>query len=154
MGGLRDVRQSVFLVKRKGFADRLPAPLEAIRCHEGDTEVPLVEPHERGKCLFALNDHGTAPDLVPSSSSTGDRSSTVTRISAEWGLAVAQDRAAQMPIPNEGGSPMQRLRCDSGATAVEYSLLLAFIFATAFLSVQVFGGSVANLFDAAVDIWP
>jgi len=49
---------------------------------------------------------------------------------------------------------MRRLRCDSGATAVEYSLLLAFIFATAFLSVQVFGDGVVSLFDAAVDIWP
>ena len=29
---------------------------------------------------------------------------------------------------------MRRLRCDSGATAVEYSLLLAFIFATAFFT--------------------
>jgi len=49
---------------------------------------------------------------------------------------------------------MQRLRSDSGATAVEYSLLLAFLVTTAFLSVQVFGDGVAGLFNAAVDIWP
>jgi len=49
---------------------------------------------------------------------------------------------------------MRRLPSDSGATLVEYALILAFIFAVAFLAVQAFGGKVGDLFDAAVDLWP
>ena len=50
---------------------------------------------------------------------------------------------------------MRRLRDDdSGATLVEYALILAFIFAVAFAAVQAFGGSVVNLFDSSNAVWP
>jgi len=49
---------------------------------------------------------------------------------------------------------MRRLQSDNGATLVEYALMLAFIFAAAFMAVQVFGGRVGDLFESAVDLWP
>ncbi len=48
----------------------------------------------------------------------------------------------------------RQLRGDSGATAVEYSMLISLIVAVAFLAVQAFGVSVLDLFSSSLDVMP
>ena len=48
----------------------------------------------------------------------------------------------------------RQLRGDSGATAVEYSMLISLIVAVAFLAVAAFGGSVLELFRSTLDVMP
>lgn len=50
---------------------------------------------------------------------------------------------------------MHRLhRDESGATMVEYSLMVAFVVIVAMLGVELFGGSVRGLFDMAISRFP
>lgn len=46
------------------------------------------------------------------------------------------------------------LHQESGATMVEYSLMVPFVVIVAFLAVQQFGRSVRELFDGAVSLFP
>ena len=49
---------------------------------------------------------------------------------------------------------IRRLQDESGATMAEYALMVSFIAAAAFLAVTAFGGSVLDLFRAAVNVMP
>ena len=50
---------------------------------------------------------------------------------------------------------MRRLLHDeAGATMVEYGLMVSLVVIVAFLAVELFGGSVMELFQFAVDVWP
>jgi Flp pilus assembly pilin Flp len=46
------------------------------------------------------------------------------------------------------------LQDQSGATTIEYGLILSLVVIVAFLAVQLFGASVKGLFQSAIDIWP
>ena len=46
------------------------------------------------------------------------------------------------------------IRDESGATMVEYAMLVSLIFAVAVLAVQAFGGSVLDLFSSAAGVMP
>lgn len=48
----------------------------------------------------------------------------------------------------------RHLSDDSGATMVEYAMLVSLVFAVAVLAVQAFGISVLDLFRSAVDVMP
>jgi Flp pilus assembly pilin Flp len=56
-------------------------------------------------------------------------------------------------FPKEG-MMSRRMRDDSGAALVEYSMLISLIVAVAFLAVQAFGGSVLGLIQTALDSMP
>ena len=56
-------------------------------------------------------------------------------------------------FPKEG-KMSRKLRDDSGAALVEYSMLISLILAVAFLAVQAFGGSVLGLIQTALDSMP
>lgn len=56
-------------------------------------------------------------------------------------------------FPKEGMMSVE-IRDDSGATLVEYSMLISFIAAVSFLAVQAFGGSVLGLIQSALDSMP
>ena len=43
---------------------------------------------------------------------------------------------------------------DTGATMVEYAMMVGLVVLVAVLGVQIFGGAVLGLFDAAVDVAP
>jgi len=59
------------------------------------------------------------------------------------------------PMQGVGEIPMLlHIRDETGATMVEYSFMLAFVFIAAMLAVQAFGGSVLSLFQTAVDVVP
>jgi len=49
---------------------------------------------------------------------------------------------------------LAKIRDDSGATLVEYSMMISFVVAVAFLAVQAFGGSVLGLIQSALDSMP
>jgi len=56
-------------------------------------------------------------------------------------------------FPKEG-MMLAKIRDDSGATLVEYSMMISFVVAVAFLAVQAFGGSVLGLIQSALDSMP
>ena len=58
-------------------------------------------------------------------------------------------------ITGLGGESLRELaRRDSGASAVEYALMVAFIAIVIVLAVTVLGLNVAGAFQSAVDQWP
>lgn len=47
-----------------------------------------------------------------------------------------------------------RERNETGATMVEYAMMIAFVVIVAFLAVELFGDAVRNLFQSSVDVIP
>ncbi|MCB2223769.1 MAG: Flp family type IVb pilin [Actinobacteria bacterium] len=46
------------------------------------------------------------------------------------------------------------MRSETGATMVEYAMMIGFVVIVAFLAVEVFGDAVRSLFQSSVDVMP